>query len=407
MGWGEGFPEPTGYGYVVQAAWDWRVAGLFQIGTSKIGSTDVITADFSHNAYDDIEPYVKKITIKRGRSSALGAMEMGTATLVLKDPTGLFNPENSKSALAGKLVPMKAIRIIGNYVWPYGLFFGFIRKIEHDPRPNVQETVIECVDLFSRLYRSRGVIGEVNNYTVGQIWELMLDEIKWVGSNWLDLDADGSIIPAFSTDGSLSLLGYGANLQEIDLGLFFIAGDGKATYRSRASRWRKSTPVATLDDDIIDTIKPGISLEGIINIQTVTKTGGTPQQVVDWDSRHQYGDCEGDPIESEYLASDTAAASLATFMVVMAKSPINPVRRVGIVNADGDRINQILQREIGDLVTVSETRTGTSVEGIIESIEHIIVPGIEHRVNYGIRRKLKTFITIGASQIGSTDIVGY
>ena len=59
----------------------------------------------------DITEYVEAVSTKRGRKRILNAYEAGTATVTIKDLTGIFNPANTSSPYY-PLKPMNKIRIL-------------------------------------------------------------------------------------------------------------------------------------------------------------------------------------------------------------------------------------------------------------------------------------------------------
>lgn len=394
--------------YAVEVAWTRRATGLFQIGRSKIGGTDKIGADFGTFDFDDV-PEFQTIKIARGRSSDFAAMDAGSCTVTLHDPDGKYNPRNAASPLYGYLLPMRQLRVTATFGGvTYGLFHGFITDIEADPDIATRTATITCMDLFTWLRRSRPVVPLKNNYTVGQLFGVILDAARWYGAAWRDLSAGGKVVPEFSLDGTVDLLAASEDLLNMDGGLFFIAGDGKATYRTVSERYRAGITPTTLDGDLIGPPKPRVSLAGIVNGQTVTRVGGVAQTHIDDTSRSLYGLSDGQGIESGYLASDTQAMSLARFVVALCKNPRAPVTHVGLINADDARLTQMLSTELGDLVTVNESWGGTTVTGTIENLEHTISDsGTVHELLCTVRERQLQYFTIGRSKIGSTDRIGY
>ncbi len=394
--------------YSVEVAWERMASGLFQIGRSKIGSPDRIGADFGVYDFDDV-PEFQTIKISRGRSSDFAAMDAGSCTVTLHDPDGRYNPRNSSSPLYNYLLPMRQLRVRAVFGGvTYTLFHGFITDIESNPDVAVRQATITCTDLFAWLRRSRPIVPLKSNYTTGQLFGVILDAARWYGAAWRDLSAGGKVVPEFKLDGTVDLLTVSEDLLNVDGGLFFIAGNGKATYHTADERYRVGIAPVTLDGDLIGTPRPKVSLTGIINGQTVTRVGGTPQTHIDDVSRSLYGLSDGPIIESGYLESDTQALSLARFIVALSKRPRAPVTRVGLINASDERLTQILTRELGDFVTVSEDWSGTSVAGTIESIEHTISDsGTVHEALYTVRERQMQYFTIGRSKIGGTDRIGY
>lgn len=394
--------------YAFEVAWSDRLTGVFRIGTSTIGGSDVIAGGFGANTFDDITTDVKDITIKRGRNDGLGRMQQGRCTIRLNDSTGKYNPENSSSELYGKLEAMRPVRLRATYDGTvYTRLFGYVSEIWHDPDKAVKESVIEAVDFFEWLQHFKPTIDTQTNATISTIIGLILDAVGLTSAKMRNLEAGGSVIPSWSADGSRSALALIEDLLLTDQGLFFLAGDGRVTYITRATLWRAGVSAATTFTTAqVGSLRTGVSVSQIINSQSVTRAGGSTQTASDAASQRKFGYREGPAIEFAYGASDTEMHSLAGFIVALNKQHRPPARQVKLSNKDATDLVQILTREIGDYVTVNETAGGTNFSGHIQAIEERIV-GKTHSVAYSVQKKPLTFFTIGTSTIGSNHIIGY
>lgn len=307
--------------------------------------------------------------------------------------------------LYGNLLPMRPLRVRATYGGTtYSLFYGFVTRIEHNPDPNAHETVIEATDLFLWLDRSMATISTKTSNTVSQLIGELLDASKWVGDSWRNLEAGGDTISSWSAAGDVSHLREIQDLLTTDLGLFFIAGDGRATYIARNTYLANGALDATYTDSMMGQLRPGVSVDGIVNSQTVTKTGGTAQTALNDESRGLYGYSYGTAIDSANLVDDTHAYNLAWFLVGLHGSPQEPVKRVRLVNSTADNLTQILSREIGDRVRLTETRTGSDVTGIIEQISHEIA-GSSHAWQAVVRARAANVFTLDYSLLSGTDIL--
>lgn len=396
--------------YTIEVSWAGTHTGLFTIGTSSIGGTDKMAGDFGATDYDDISNIVKSIEISRGRSGDFQMMETGTCKLVLKDANGIYNPANAGSPLATYLKPMRPVRVRATYAgYTYGMFQGYITRIEANPDKNVQEATIECSDLFTKLNRARVTIAALTNATVDECLSAILDGCKVAGQE-REIGVSQHIVPSYSHDATSDMLAEIEDLMLIDQGLCFVSGDGKLTYQPVGQRYAASAVAATLGDSLIGQARPSVSMQGIVNGQTVTKDGGTAQTYTDSNSQSAYGFCDGGSIGSDLLESDTQAMSLARFIVTASKDPRSPVKRVKLANSSATRLTHMLAREIGDIALITETAGGTSIEGPIEGINHRIwAGGTMHETTFMVRERPAslTFFTLGASTLGGSHIIGY
>lgn len=395
--------------YSIEVAWTGQLTGVFTIGTSTIGGTDVIAGYFGGNAFDDVTSDVKALTIARGRASDMSTMQQGRAVITLRDSDGTYNPENAGSALHDYLVPMRPVRIRATYAGTtYGLFLGYISRIEHNPDPKVRQTVIEAVDFFEWLSGAKPTIAVQTNKTVDYLIGLILDAVGWNDPNMRALGVSNTTIPSWSLAGGTSAISAIEILLRVDLGMFYIDGDGVATYLNRNTRYANGTPAVTLDGTYLSGLRTSAEKDRIINYQTVTKTGSTPQTASDAASRKAYGYRDGSPLDSAYLESDSVALSLAQFIVAMNAQPRSPGRQIDVFNRSAAAITQQLSREIGDLVTVSESLGGTAFTGRIQALQHQVTrAGNLHRATFVVQKISASAFTIGASTIGGADVIAY
>lgn len=395
--------------YSVQVSWSGRLTGVFTIGTSPIGGTDVIGGTFGNYEYDTLTDDVKRIEIRRGRASDFGAMQQGSCTLRLSDSTGKYNPENPSSPLVGYLVPMRPVRITATYDGTaYGLFHGFIASIEHDPDPETQETVIYAVDLFEWLNAHKPVIATQTSKTIDYLIGQILDAIGWTDPAARSLEASLDTVPSWSADGSSTALSLITTLLQTDMGAFLIDGNGKAVYRNRGIRYGQGSVVDTFTAAHMRRIRASVSKDDIVNSQTVTRTGGTAQTVTDAESRRMYGYRDGAAISSAYLGSDSQANSLAQFLVLLQKDPRVPARSLDLINGDATRLVKQLAREIGDLVAVNESVGGSFFTGRIQGLSHDISDGFTvHRTTFSVQKTNLQAFTIGMGTIGGPHVLAY
>jgi hypothetical protein len=163
-------------------------------------------------------------------------------------------------------------------------------------------------------------------------------------------------------------------------GVFYIAGDGSATYEERDSRAHRTTSSATVTNAAISS-DPGFQLDKLINRQTVSRldpaTGnatGRPQTASEEVSIGLFGVSSGSEISTQFLSGDSQAFSLASYIVSLRSDFETPVV-VELDAGDPTSLAQQLVRELQDRVTVNDTVIGTTGDYIIEAVEHEISEG--------------------------------
>lgn len=395
----------------VEAAWENAISGLVVIGGSLIGS-DIIGGSFAYASWTSV-PEVQEFSVTRGKSSDLSEVQAGRAVLKLFDATGKYNPLNTSSPLYGKLNPMRPLRIKATDPADASvrtLYYGFIQSIEYDADPNVETATIECVDLFEWLNHSYPSISTLTNNDVGTIIGRILTEIGWTQPSFRSLST-GKTVPSWSADGTLTALELIQALLDVDLGVFYVAGDGVVTYKSAKQIYAAATAATTFTQSQARAVRPSTLVDRVTNKQSVTKQGSTAQTAQDATSIQNYGQRVGAGITSAYLENDAQADSLARLIVATRKDPLSPARPISLLNkgdASGAILTQQLLRDLYDYVTVSDSVYGTALSGRIEQIAHEGWEGGQAlRTEYLITNLTVAWITIGQSTIGSAHIVGY
>ena len=396
--------KATSYtGYV---AWSEELLGVFTAGVSEIAGSDKVGGTYGHNVYDTLASPIR-IEIQRGWAADLSAVEQGTMVLTLPDATAIYNPENATGALYTLLDvmrPTKAEAVLSGTT--YGLFAGFNTRVAHNPMS--KRATIKAADFFEMLDREKPLLTETyTNQRVDTLIGYILDYCGLSNPNDRDLDVSRDIIPSWGATGITTALSLIQTLLSTDLGWFFVNGDGVVCYRNRDVYYADSGPTV-LPSPLRDTsLEVAIDHDGIVNSQTVTRTGGVAQTATDAASINKRGYFYGSAITSANLVDDAQAMSLATFIVGLKATPRPPTRPLGYRNVDSTTLAQILTAEIGDLVTAPVDAAGNTITGRIQAIRHTVESGKLHDLRLTVRECGQTIFQAGISEIAGAHIVGY
>ena len=392
--------------YTVEVQWGTDLTGLIIIGSSTIGSTDVIGGMFVDAGYTDETAYVKSFSLSKGRSGDTGQMMAGTATIELWDTAGRFNPGHESSPIYANLKPMQIVRITASWDGTdYVLFFGFIQRIGVRPRKGEHAAYIEATDLFSWLSLARPTISSTSTTTTGAAIGVILDAIEWTNPAFRDLD-DGDTIDDFSADGTTPALTLIRDLLTTERGQFFIENDGTARFDSRNARYEEHTSVDHTTSGTMVDLEVTTDASTIFNAVSVTKTGTSAQTANDEDSQRDFGIRDFEAINSTYLQSAAQASSLADYLIWRKKSPTPPA--TATYRNRSDTIVMMLSVELNDLVNVNENYGNTTGHWHVENVQHTVSAASKiHETQLLMTRRDIAPIIIGVSTIGSTDAVGY
>ncbi len=355
-----GIPLPT---WKVEVSWSAAATGVFIIDTSQLDGAQTLGVsafdDSFGGTYDNVTAYVDDLKTERGRADDLATMIEGTATVVLRDRNALFSPENPSSPLyadmAARLHPIRITATLSGT--PYRQFYGWVRRLAWKPRGRSGYATLECVDLFYWLKRKSPVISATGATTVGAAIGKVLDAIGWVDPSMRSLAA-GDSISDFSADGTKTALTLIQELLDFERGFFFVSGSGVATYENRNARALKTTAGTVTNE--MRAVGPGFDTDRVKTRVSVTRTGGAAQIVEDTAAANLWGPSDGESVSSAYLATDADALALANYIVSQQKSPRSPLRSVDFEGRTTALLTQLLAREFGDKVTVTEAAGGTT-----------------------------------------------
>jgi len=338
----------------------------------------------------DVSNIAIQVATRRGRNRILGKFEAGTATVVLVDENGDWNPENTSSPYYGKLLPLRKIRIWADYddgvtTTRYYQFSGYITSYDNTFRVGtdaIQTVTLQCVDAF-RLFNNVSistVSGAPAGQQSGARVDALLDSAAFptsmrnvdVGDSTLQAD------PGTQRD-LLSALG---NVAESEFGAFYMDNEGNATFLSRSTLAEKADQTPTVFTDT-GTGLPYVNLDlayddtQIFNDVTVTRAGGTPQNVQSTSSIETYfihsGSRSGILVETDQEALDQAT------MILNAKA--NAVFRIDSITlnlkdtSDSALVTAGLDLDIFNLINVTKTTPGASsvtLELFVQGVQHDI-----------------------------------
>ena len=340
----------------------------------------------------DVSDIALRVTIRRGRNRILNSFEAGTATVVLEDANGDWNPQNTSSPYYGKLLPLRKIRIWADYndgggTDRYYLYSGYITSYDNSFRLGIDEVssvTLQCVDGFRLLQNVSitTVAGTSAGQTSGQRIEALLDTASWPLSQRL-IDVGDTTVQADPAT-NRTLLAACQNIEQTELGGFFIDSEGNAVFYSRNTVSLKAdeTPLF-FNDDGTDISYQAIDFAyddtQIFNDITVTRLGGSPQEVQSTSSIETYFIHSG--ARSELLMqTDSDALNQANMLLHARENALLRIDSIGLNLMDSSEPNRIvagLDSELFTLINVTKTAQASSsfsLELFVQGIQHDITP---------------------------------
>tara|TARA_R100000231_G_scaffold4219_3_gene7249 strand:- start:9850 stop:11082 length:1233 start_codon:yes stop_codon:yes gene_type:complete len=391
---------------------DDAIRGL--LGTGELGGAVSLS---------DVTSDVQSITINRGRSKDLESFFTGSCTVRLLNNTRKYENTNTSSPFSPGIEPLIAIHIDATTDGGSSyedLFVGFVTDINLT-YPDKSNSFADFVasDAFMKIANTEIVNQSFSSTTSGAMIEAVLDntDVKFSAGD-RDIETGLSTMQAFSdlSGNTLSIL---QQIEQSENGLLFISKSGNLTFKSRHTTFPSSS-VATFSDDGSDV--PYISVDyvnddnEIYNVINLTRNGGTTQTAEDLASQGKYL-VRTLSRDSLFNNTDTEVLDASNFLLSKFKDALIRFDNliVDVKEATTSNQNTILAREVGDIVQVELTPTGSGSPAqiqtleIIDSISYSITPDIFTCTYMLSNADVQAFFRLNNTLFGvlDTDKLGY
>jgi len=351
-------------------------------------TTTTITVEFGFGSgafaasptWTDVSTDVRTISIDRGRSALDGKFQPGSATIVLDNLDGDFDPNNTSGSYHPDVKIGTPIRVQATTNSnTHTLFVGSVNawRVGYPVSGKDSLVTVDCGD------RSNVIAQTVETWslTVGQGTDdfigSVLDDVGWpAGARSLDA-GDASTYSGFTAGNAAD--GWGLINQAVDVegGWFYIAADGTATFRKRTDFTGASTPWTgglTYTSVAVD-----YADDFLFNRAEMTGPSGTAQTDEDTSTTSQYGKLTR-TVTSDLFADDSAAANLAEVSVDRYADVLKTVTvgtRYGAstdVSYWDNWLTVDLTRYVRVMVDPVGGGTDLDMNGIVTAISHQIDP---------------------------------
>lgn len=349
----------------------------------------------------DISSIIVNVSIRRGRNRILSKFEAGTCNINLYDLNGDWNPENVSSPYYGNLKPLRKVQVYADYNGTrYTLFTGFITAYDTNfnrGTDEVSRVTLQCSDAF-RLF-SNSQITTVPGAGVqlsGARINAILDEIDFPAA-FRDIDTGNSTLQADPGTARTAISAL-RTVEDSEFGGFFIDAEGRATFIDRNSLTASlGTPVYTFSDTgsgiAFQTAVTAFDDTLIVNDVTVTRSGGTAQNVFDQPSIDTYFIHSG-VRDGILVQTDTEALDQASMLLATRKDTETRIDSLGLNLENGDDVSRCvagLNVELLDSVFVTKAMPGNTTIS-----QTLLVQGLHHDFS---NRIMTTTVFTGESLI--------
>lgn len=376
----------------------------FTLNDAVLGVLDGIGKLGAKNYYDVTE-YVTEINISRGRSRELDTFNAGTASVVFKNDTRVFDPTNEAGRFFGGILPRLKIRISANGFY---LFHGYIEDWNIDySAPTMSLANVSCTDAFSvlstiQIEEYTNTYGERSDERITTVLNLpeVVDSIPEYS-----LETGTALLTDDLIADQTNLLDYLQQVNQSEQGYLFVNGDGELRFISRGanstfSAATEANTVVLTDQTPSERYEVKYSQIGVqfgtellYNRIVVSNVDSAVTQTAE-DSGSQI-DFQVRTLELSNLLLDTDenALELAEYLLSQYARPTYRYDTAAIVvtglsNHSKYRLFSIELASLVKMVKNFSTGSPTNVSkyGLVEGIQHTITP-TDHVISFAFSNK--------------------
>lgn len=167
-----------------------------------------------------------------GNADGFEPVRVGTATLILDNSSRRYDPYNTSSPLYPDVLPARYIRIRNVYNGVVkGVFHGKIKNITSIDNAKEQKVRLELEDGLRLLQSADASVPIQTNISIDAAIQQVLTDVDWPALFGTNLDTSDDTLDYWWADGKA--MNEARKLAEAELGNFYVADDGNATFRSR------------------------------------------------------------------------------------------------------------------------------------------------------------------------------
>jgi hypothetical protein len=376
------------------------IIGQGILGTNTLADEAADTVDISNQ--------VSKISIQRGYNLLQEEFQAGVASIRIIDLNGDWNPTSTTSPYAGKLVPLRKVRISANEKF---LYSGYTTSYNYtwDREQNVGYVDIQLSDAFRLLNMANitTVTGATAGQTTGNRITAILNTIGFPTS-MREIETGSTTVAADPATSRTSLQAI-KNITFCEQGAFYFGTNGNAEFHSRQYIQQKSgaNPTFFSNDGTgisYKNIVTALDDKLVINQSSVTRSGGTAQTASNTDSQIKY-------FPHSFTATDllleTDAQSLDLARAYVATRAETTLRvdslQLDLTTPDyAVGINAALTIDFFDTIQIKNVgQDGTLIEKTLQcvGVQHVISPSRWDTTFVTSEPTIDAFL-IGSSQWG-------
>jgi hypothetical protein len=367
---------------------------FFVLDDAERGVLDNTAWTLAGTFFYDVTQYVKDIQITRGKNRDIDSYSSGESVVTMNNYNRYFDPTYQDSPFYGNIIPRREVRISSNGIQQY---FGTIDdwNLRYAVQGDSTVTFVTS-DGFYRFNNQSLNAGTATVQTSGERISAILDDpnVAWP-SAFRNIDTGVATLGADVIAEGTNVLSYLKLVEKTEFGAFFIAKDGKATFKDRTVVQPVTGLVELTDDgtgigysDIHITYGSEQLANEIVVTSAITTSTVT---AIDLASQGVYGVLNL-TLSDLLMNSDDQVEELAVYLANKYSQPEYRFDAVEIILDDLslEDQNKVLNLELNDVVKVKFTPNG--IGPAIQQYAEII--NINHRADLQIHR-----VTLGLARL--------
>lgn len=367
---------------------------FFVLDDAERGVLDNTAWTLAGTFFYDVTQYVKDIQITRGKNRDIDSYSSGESVVTMNNYNRYFDPTYQDSPFYGNIIPRREVRISSNGIQQY---FGTIDdwNLRYAVQGDSTVTFVTS-DGFYRFNNQSLNAGTATVQTSGERISAILDDpnVAWP-SAFRNIDTGVVTVGADVIAEGTNVLSYLKLVEKTEFGAFFIAKDGKATFKDRTVVQPVTGLVELTDDGTgigYSDIRITYGSEQLANEIVVTSAITTSTvTAIDLASQGVYGVLNL-TLSDLLMNSDDQVEELAVYLANKYSQPEYRFDAVEIILDDLslEDQNKVLNLELNDVVKVKFTPNG--IGPAIQQYAEII--NINHRADLQIHR-----VTLGLARL--------
>lgn len=374
----------------------------------KLDNTSYTLAGFQ---YYDVTNYVTDIRVNRGKSDNIDNISAGELVVELNNRSRAFDPTYTSSPFYGNILPKRLVRYSVNGVQQYqGVIDDW--NLVYTPDGDAIASFVAS-DGFVYLNNQTLAAGTATAQLSGARVAAVLDDtyVQWPSAD-RDLDPGTTTLGANVVSDGQGVLSYLQQIEESELGLFYISKDGKATFRDR-THTPTTTDLTVFADDgtgiAYQNLLISYGSENLVNEVDSTSLITTNQTIsIDTTSQAEFG-IFNLTYDSLLLSTDAQVETFNATLLAKYSQPIYRFTEIEVRLNDlslADQ-NKVLNLELGDFVQVIFTPSNLppAINKFAEVIRanHSVDLSGEHVVTLGLNTLNFTYLILDDTVFGRLD----